>query len=123
VIDAVSLMTPNHPGPSPSICRSQSSARSSSSVAAGDVFHNIALTFERRHQHLGHHTGRGSRDGEIGEEAGVVPVRHAGQKDALEVVEDRVYRFGSRRRCGGELPGDVTGRHLGQHRNRPGSSR
>ena len=38
-------MTPNHPVPSPSIWRNQSSARSSSSVAAGEVFHNIAFTF------------------------------------------------------------------------------
>lgn len=45
VIDAVSLMTPNHPSPSPSICRSQSRARCSSSVAAGDVFQSIAFTF------------------------------------------------------------------------------
>jgi hypothetical protein len=44
VVDAVSLITPNHPGLSPSICRSQSSARCSSSVATGDVFQSIALT-------------------------------------------------------------------------------
>ena len=43
-IDAVSVVIPNHPSPNPSIWRNQSVATSSSSVAAGDVFHNIAFT-------------------------------------------------------------------------------
>jgi hypothetical protein len=43
-IDAVSVVMPNHPSPNPSIWRNQSVATCSSSVAAGDVFHNIAFT-------------------------------------------------------------------------------
>jgi hypothetical protein len=44
LIDAVSLMIPNHPSPSPSIRRSQSSECCSSSVALGLVFQSIPLT-------------------------------------------------------------------------------
>jgi hypothetical protein len=43
-IDAVSLIRPNQPSLSPRSWRSQSSVLSSSSVAAGDVFHSIAFT-------------------------------------------------------------------------------
>ena len=42
-MDAVSLMIPNHPSPSPSSWRSQSNVSCSSSVAAGDVFHSMAF--------------------------------------------------------------------------------
>ncbi len=44
-IDAVSLMIPNQPLCRPSIWRSQSSDTCSSSVALGEVFHSIPLTF------------------------------------------------------------------------------
>jgi hypothetical protein len=43
-MDAVSLMMPNQPLPSPRSWRSQSMVSCSSSVAAGEVFHSIALT-------------------------------------------------------------------------------
>ena len=45
LVDAVSNMMPNVPSGSPIHCRSQSSTTCSSSVAAGDVFHNMALAF------------------------------------------------------------------------------
>jgi len=43
-IDAVSVVIPNQLGSRPSICRSQSTTTSSSSVAAGDVFQSITFT-------------------------------------------------------------------------------
>ena len=44
-MDAVSLIVPAKSCGSPMKARSQSSATSSSSVAAGELFHTIALTF------------------------------------------------------------------------------
>ena len=51
------------------------------------------LLVERGGQELGEDAGRAAGDGEVGEEAGMVPVRDAGQDDALEVGEDRVERL------------------------------
>ena len=44
LVEAVSLMWPWNPAGSPSIWRSQSQTRSSSSVAAGPDFQSMALT-------------------------------------------------------------------------------
>ena len=44
-VEAVSSICPCHPDGRPSSCASQSSVSSSSSVAAGEVAHPIALTF------------------------------------------------------------------------------
>ena len=49
-------------------------------------------------QELGEHPGGGARDGEVGEEARVVPVGDAGQDDPLEVAEDLVERDAGRGR-------------------------
>ena len=43
-LDAVSWMTPEKPSGSPSICRSQSRTRVSSSVPAGDVCQSMQFT-------------------------------------------------------------------------------
>ena len=43
-VDAVSRMSPEKAAGSPTACRSQSTAVRSTSVAAGEVRHNIALT-------------------------------------------------------------------------------
>ena len=43
-VDAVSLIVPRNSGGSPRKCRSQPTATSSNSVAAGELFHTMALT-------------------------------------------------------------------------------
>ena len=47
------------------------------------------LLVERRRQELGEDAGRAGRDREVGEEAGMIPVRQAGHEHALEVGHDR----------------------------------
>ena len=51
------------------------------------------LLIERRRQELGEDAGRAGADGEIGEKAGMVPVRQSRHEDALKVVEDGVERL------------------------------
>ena len=51
------------------------------------------LLVECRRQELGQHTWLARADGEVGEETGMVPVRQAGNEDALEVGEDALERF------------------------------
>ena len=66
-------------------------------------------------QQLRQHAGRAAGDGEVGEEAGMVPVRDAGQEDALEVGEDGVERLaglrGGRRELRADLPRPGAGQH------------
>ena len=40
-----------------------------------------------------------ARDGEIGEERGMVPMRNSRQDQALEIIQNAFDRFGLRRRC------------------------
>ena len=54
-------MTPSNVGGSPISSRSQPSATSSSSVAAGDVRHSIACWLSAALQHLGEDAGAAAR--------------------------------------------------------------
>ena len=87
-VDAVSSMCPCRPSGSPRSCRSQSSASSSSSVAAGDVRQSIAVDVQGGGEKLGEDPRLRPGDGEVGEEARMVPVRDPGQKHLVEVAQD-----------------------------------
>src|SRR4029079_12133888 len=67
------------------------------------------LLVERRREKLAEDAGGAAGDGEVGEEAGMVPVRDAGKDDALEVGEDRVEVFAALRRVRGERVADRAG--------------
>ena len=53
---------------------------------------------------------------EIGEEARMLPVRHAGHDGLFEIGEDRLHRLGRLGRRWRDLRGDVAGRGVGAHR-------
>ena len=89
--------------------RSQSQTRSSSSVTAGPVRQSMALTLRAAARVSPTIAGGGAGDGEVGEEAGVVPVGDVGLDQGAVVVEDAVHRLGVRGRLGGEGAGDVAG--------------
>ena len=74
------------------------------------------LHVEGRGQQLRQHARPAPGDGEVGEEAGVVPVGDAGQEMTLEVREDRVERRARLRRGGGQPLADLAGRGARQDR-------
>ena len=81
----------------PSRSASQSSTCCSSSVAAGLVTHDMPCTPRPALDQVAEHRrARGVRR-EVAEEAGVLPVRDAGQDDPVEVGEDRGERLAAAR--------------------------
>ena len=109
-------MCPCRPSGRPSSWRTQSSASSSSSVAAGDVRQSMRVDVEGRGEELGEDPGLAPGDGEVGEEARMVPVRDPGQEHLVEVAQDvreRLRALGRRRR---QPAPDLAGLHLGEHR-------
>ena len=75
-----------------------------------------ALRTERRRRHFGEDRRRARIGGKEGEEAGMLPVRHAGKHDAPEIVEDRLHRLAAFRRRFGKRCGDRPRRRLRAHR-------
>ena len=100
-------MTPTKPAGSPIICRSQSITTCSSSVAAGEVAQRHALRADGGGEHLAQDRRRAVVAGEVGEPAGVVPMRHARHDHPAEVVEQRVERLAVDGRRAGNLAADV----------------
>ena len=76
------------PSGSPINFPSQAMTFSSSSVAAGLVCHSMALTPRPADSISPRMDGPLLLAGKVGEKAGVVPVGHAGQDVALEILED-----------------------------------
>ena len=64
------------------------------------------------------HAGWQAVGGEIGEEAGMLPMRQARHDDALHVGEDGIEALGLKRRLRRQLRLDVAGLHAGHHRQR-----
>jgi hypothetical protein len=71
--------------------RSQPSVTSSSSVAAGPVRHSMAFTLRAAVRASARMPASGPADAEVGEEAGMIPVRGVRQDQAVEVREDAVH--------------------------------
>ena len=85
---------------SPSILAQPAAATtSSSSVAAGDVRHSIALTSSVAASASASTVDRRRADREIREESRMVPVRDPRHDQPLEIGENRVERLGLRRRA------------------------
>ena len=74
------------------------------------------LRVERRAQELGQDAGAAAADGEVGEEAGVVPVGQAGDDDTLDVGQHRVERFTRLRRGRRQRLADLARPDPGQDR-------
>ncbi len=68
-----------------------------------------ALGAETRRDEVGEHRGEVGVGGEVGEPAGVVPVRDARQHDALEVGDDVAEALALLRRLGRQLRRDLAG--------------
>ena len=81
-------MTPVNASGRPTIWRSHSMTTSSTSVAAGLVCQLMPCDAEPGRDEVAEHGGEVGVGGEVGEEAGVVPVRDARQDDAVEVGDD-----------------------------------
>ncbi|WP_245268485.1 hypothetical protein [Mesorhizobium sp. WSM2561] len=76
-----------------------------------------ALRGHNRDQIFGHHRDRCGIGREIGEEARMLPMRHAGQDFALEVGEDCLHRFAMFRRRDVDASGDFA--RLDERPHRP----
>jgi hypothetical protein len=74
------------------------------------------LLVEPRAQHLGEDAGAAGAGVEVSKETRMVPVRQAGDDDALEVREDVVERFAMLRRARGQRASHVARRHARQDR-------
>jgi hypothetical protein len=67
-------------------------------------------------QRLGEDGGAGRGVGEVGEEAGVVPVGEAGYDHALDVGQDLLQRLAAEGRSGGQRRADLSGAHAREDR-------
>ena len=104
------------PSGSPRSWRSQSSVTSSSSCSAGDVRQRIPTWFSAGREQLGEDAGLRARDGEVGEVARALPVRHAGEQHPVEVGEHGLERLGVIRWRRRERGADLARLDARQHR-------
>ena len=113
--EAVSWMTPNRPGGRPSICAQPVQDHELQLGGRGRGLPEHAVDVEGGGQHLGQDGGGGGGVGEVGEEAGMVPVREAGDDEPLHVGQDARQRLGPAGGAAGMRGPHVARPDPGQH--------